>query len=227
LLDSLLQEKMSKAEMEKEPEKEEVKKEEKKDVVIFLTEEEASEPSKVSLAENNDTPPGLILPNGDINWNCPCLGGMAVGPCGMEFRDAFSCFHYSTADPKGSDCIEKFADMQMCTQRFPELYDKDEDREEEPKDGENGESKDGTESKDEAKVGEKEAPKDEVKDGEKDKPTEEAAKDKEEDSEPKAAAESKPSEAAVIDTNSHSEESKNSINSAEESKKSAESLENS
>ena len=39
---------MSKAEMEKEPEKEEVeKKEEKKDVVIFLTEEEASEPSKV------------------------------------------------------------------------------------------------------------------------------------------------------------------------------------
>ena len=32
------------------------------------------------------------------------------------FRDAFSCFHYSTADPKGSDCIEKFADMQVCMQ---------------------------------------------------------------------------------------------------------------
>merc|ERR1712107_360417 len=64
-----------------------------------------------------------------INWNCPCLGGMAVGPCGMEFRDAFSCFHNSTADPKGSDCIEKFANMQICMSGYPELYDKDKDDE--------------------------------------------------------------------------------------------------
>eukprot|EP00088_Acartia_fossae_P014046 TRINITY_DN17489_c0_g1_i1.p1 TRINITY_DN17489_c0_g1~~TRINITY_DN17489_c0_g1_i1.p1 ORF type:complete len:241 (-),score=65.80 TRINITY_DN17489_c0_g1_i1:89-784(-) len=98
----------------------------KKDKVIFLTEEEASQPSKVSLAEKEDDgPPGLILPNGEINWNCPCLGGMAVGPCGVEFREAFSCFHYSTADPKGSDCIEKFADMQICMQGYPELYNKE------------------------------------------------------------------------------------------------------
>ena len=52
-------------------------------------------PSQVDLAENDEHPPGLILSNGDINWNCPCLGGMAIGPCGIEFRDAFSCFHYS------------------------------------------------------------------------------------------------------------------------------------
>lgn len=45
---------------------------------------------------------------GEINWDCPCLGGMAHGPCGEEFKTAFSCFVFSEADPKGMDCIEKF-----------------------------------------------------------------------------------------------------------------------
>ncbi|GKT85987.1 mitochondrial intermembrane space import and assembly protein 40 [Colletotrichum tofieldiae] len=45
---------------------------------------------------------------GEINWDCPCLGGMADGPCGEEFKAAFSCFVYSTEEPKGIDCIEKF-----------------------------------------------------------------------------------------------------------------------
>lgn len=37
---------------------------------------------------------GPVLPNGEINWDCPCLGGAAHGPCGTEFRAAFSCFHF-------------------------------------------------------------------------------------------------------------------------------------
>lgn len=45
---------------------------------------------------------------GEINWDCPCLGGMADGPCGEEFKAAFSCFVYSTEEPKGVECIEKF-----------------------------------------------------------------------------------------------------------------------
>lgn len=45
---------------------------------------------------------------GEINWDCPCLGGMAHGPCGEEFKAAFSCFVYSQEDPKGMDCIDKF-----------------------------------------------------------------------------------------------------------------------
>lgn len=45
---------------------------------------------------------------GEINWDCPCLGGMAHGPCGEEFREAFSCFVFSKEDPKGVDCIERF-----------------------------------------------------------------------------------------------------------------------
>lgn len=45
---------------------------------------------------------------GEINWDCPCLGGMADGPCGEDFKAAFSCFVYSTEEPKGMDCIAKF-----------------------------------------------------------------------------------------------------------------------
>lgn len=59
---------------------------------------------------------------GEINWDCPCLGGMAHGPCGPEFREAFSCFIFSTEEPKGMDCIDKFQGMQQCFQRHPEVY---------------------------------------------------------------------------------------------------------
>ncbi|KIV97109.1 hypothetical protein PV10_00900 [Exophiala mesophila] len=59
---------------------------------------------------------------GEINWDCPCLGGMAYGPCGEEFREAFSCFVFSTEEPKGMDCIDKFQGMQQCFQRHPEVY---------------------------------------------------------------------------------------------------------
>lgn len=60
------------------------------------TEEEASQQG----AFNEET--------GEINWDCPCLGGMAHGPCGENFRAAFSCFVFSKAEPKGMDCIDNF-----------------------------------------------------------------------------------------------------------------------
>lgn len=59
---------------------------------------------------------------GEINWDCPCLGGMAHGPCGEEFKEAFSCFVYSELEPKGIDCIEKFKNMQNCFRKYPEVY---------------------------------------------------------------------------------------------------------
>lgn len=52
---------------------------------------------------------------------------MAAGPCGYEFRQAFSCFHYSEADPKGSDCIDQFRAMQACMASHPGLYDSEKD----------------------------------------------------------------------------------------------------
>jgi len=43
---------------------------------------------------------------------------MATGPCGVEFRDAFSCFHYSESEPKGSDCYDTFSTMQVNIKYF-------------------------------------------------------------------------------------------------------------
>ncbi|KAI0644382.1 hypothetical protein C8Q79DRAFT_912927 [Trametes meyenii] len=73
---------------------------------------------------------------GEINWDCPCLGGMAHGPCGMQFREAFSCFVFSEAEPKGIDCVEKFKAMQECFREHPDVYGdeimKDDDEDEMP-----------------------------------------------------------------------------------------------
>ena len=55
---------------------------------------------------------------------------MATGPCGFEFREAFSCFHHSTEETKGSECYEQFRGMQQCMTSYPDLYgdnDKNED----------------------------------------------------------------------------------------------------
>lgn len=83
---------------------------------------------------------GLIKPNGEINWDCPCLQGMAYGPCGEQFKAAFSCFHYSEAEPKGTDCIPQFRDMQECFVKYPEIYGKDDELDEEEEDSNNNET---------------------------------------------------------------------------------------
>ncbi|KAI4110019.1 MAG: hypothetical protein L6R37_000152 [Teloschistes peruensis] len=59
---------------------------------------------------------------GEINWDCPCLGGMADGPCGPQFKEAFSCFVFSKEEPKGMDCIDRFKGMQDCFRQYPEIY---------------------------------------------------------------------------------------------------------
>ncbi|XP_014205938.1 mitochondrial intermembrane space import and assembly protein 40-B isoform X1 [Copidosoma floridanum] len=100
-----------------------------KNTIIFATREDHATPSKVKLPEPEPSP-GLLLPNGEINWNCPCLGGMATGPCGVEFREAFSCFHSSTSEPKGSECFEAFKTMQSCMVKYPSIYNKDPEIEE-------------------------------------------------------------------------------------------------
>lgn len=64
--------------------------------------------SPEELEEEADQQGAFNPETGEINWDCPCLGGMAHGPCGEEFKAAFSCFVYSKEEPKGVDCIEKF-----------------------------------------------------------------------------------------------------------------------
>ncbi|CAK1583205.1 unnamed protein product [Parnassius mnemosyne] len=100
-----------------------------KDLLVVAAPEVLAAPSRAILPEPPPAP-GLVNADGSINWGCPCLGGMATGPCGTQFRDAFSCFHYSEADPKGSDCYEKFSVMQECMSQYPDLYGKDEDEDE-------------------------------------------------------------------------------------------------
>jgi intermembrane space import and assembly protein 40 len=71
--------------------------------------EQEHEPGSPEALEHEATQQGAFDPEtGEINWDCPCLGGMAHGPCGEEFKAAFSCFVYSKEEPKGMDCIEKF-----------------------------------------------------------------------------------------------------------------------
>ncbi|XP_057296651.1 mitochondrial intermembrane space import and assembly protein 40-B-like [Hydractinia symbiolongicarpus] len=96
-----------------------------KDKLIFVTKDDHQQGSPQSnplLPDNGDGTVGLIKENGEINWNCPCLQGMADGPCGESFKDAFSCFHYSEAEPKGADCLEQFKSMQECFVKYPEIY---------------------------------------------------------------------------------------------------------
>ncbi|KAK2758362.1 Oxidoreductase [Arachnomyces sp. PD_36] len=101
---------------------------------ILSKEEEAKAESSTPEGQEpqeGDAPEGAFNPEtGEINWDCPCLGGMAHGPCGEEFKTAFSCFVFSEEDPKGMDCIDKFKGMQDCFRLHPEIYGSELDEEE-------------------------------------------------------------------------------------------------
>jgi intermembrane space import and assembly protein 40 len=99
------------------------------------TTEEEQQPAEADGALDSEVKGAYDPETGEINWDCPCLGGMANGPCGEEFKAAFSCFVYSEADPKGIDCIEKFKGMQDCFREYPEVY-SEELREDSPVDAE-------------------------------------------------------------------------------------------
>ncbi|CAG8558449.1 12504_t:CDS:2 [Ambispora leptoticha] len=72
---------------------------------------------------NEETQDGAYNPEtGEINWDCPCLGGMAKGPCGEQFKAAFSCFIYSNAEQKGADCLDAFREMNDCFKKYPDVY---------------------------------------------------------------------------------------------------------
>jgi len=53
---------------------------------------------------------------------------MAQGPCGEDFKAAFSCFVHSEQEPKGVDCVEKFKAMQDCFRKHPDVYGEGESR---------------------------------------------------------------------------------------------------
>lgn len=85
------------------------------DTVAAVVSEDAGE-------EDADQQGAYNPATGEINWDCPCLGGMAHGPCGEQFKDAFSCFIYSEGEPKGIECVDKFKIMQDCFRAHPDVY---------------------------------------------------------------------------------------------------------
>jgi hypothetical protein len=118
--------------------------EEDKDTIMFLEPSPATTPD--STLSSSSSPSSSSTPSdqsaafnpetGEINWDCPCLGGMAQPPCGDAFKEAFSCFVYSGSEPKGIDCVDKFKAMQDCFRAHPENYadqldddDEDDDKE--------------------------------------------------------------------------------------------------
>ncbi|KAJ0103759.1 hypothetical protein J7T55_001378 [Diaporthe amygdali] len=83
---------------------------------------EDAEKSPEQLEEEAGQQGAFNPETGEINFDCPCLGGMAHGPCGEEFKAAFSCFVYSEEEPKGIECIDKFQHMQDCFRKYPDVY---------------------------------------------------------------------------------------------------------
>ncbi|KAG0294384.1 Oxidoreductase [Linnemannia gamsii] len=132
-----------------------------KDTIMFLEPSAATTPDPTpssstssSSSEPRDQSAAFNPETGEINWDCPCLGGMAQPPCGDAFKEAFSCFVFSTSEPKGYDCVDKFQAMQECFRANPEVYadqldDDDEDEKEDKKEDHKDEEpkKDAEESK--------------------------------------------------------------------------------
>ena len=78
------------------------------DIDLFVWEEGDGLDELEELEEEAGQQAAFNPETGEINWDCPCLGGMAHGPCGEEFKAAFSCFVYSNEEIKGVECIDKF-----------------------------------------------------------------------------------------------------------------------
>lgn len=56
---------------------------------------------------------------------CPCIQNLRSGPCGSQFSEAFLCFMKSTAEEKGSDCVQPFVALQKCIQTNPDAFPKE------------------------------------------------------------------------------------------------------
>lgn len=54
---------------------------------------------------------GAVKSDGTIAWDCPCLGTQAIGPCSIQFRNAFSCYQNSRKEPKGLSMYDVRYDM--------------------------------------------------------------------------------------------------------------------
>ncbi|CAA7023439.1 unnamed protein product [Microthlaspi erraticum] len=57
--------------------------------------------------------------------DCPCIADLRNGSCGSQFSEAFLCFLKSTAEEKGSDCVNPFVALQSCIKANPDAFSKE------------------------------------------------------------------------------------------------------
>lgn len=57
---------------------------------------------------------------GEINWDCPCMGNNAKGPCAELFKQAFRCFIKNQDTPE--KCMTHIQNMQKCQNKYPNIY---------------------------------------------------------------------------------------------------------
>lgn len=68
---------------------------------------------------------GAIREDGSINWECPCIQREVVGPCGVEFRTAFSAYveMKKEGDTKPSEnFMAAIKEFNSCSVKYPEYY---------------------------------------------------------------------------------------------------------
>ena len=63
-----------------------------------------------------------FLPNGEINWDCPCHGEMIYGPCAMEYRDFLTNCVFPKEDATKETCVEKHKEFEKCINKYPAVY---------------------------------------------------------------------------------------------------------
>ncbi|XP_063433025.1 mitochondrial intermembrane space import and assembly protein 40-B-like [Mytilus trossulus] len=91
-----------------------------KDKVVIATVEDLNQPCKANIViEKPKDEPGAILPDGSINWDCPCIARDLTGPCGYQMRQALACYTEGAASP---ECREKHLELQDCLQSHAGLY---------------------------------------------------------------------------------------------------------
>ncbi|XP_071736910.1 mitochondrial intermembrane space import and assembly protein 40 homolog [Rutidosis leptorrhynchoides] len=91
---------------------------------------EKSPPSMESLLEEatafgNEDESASLEAKAQKALDCPCIQDLKSGPCGSQFTEAFKCFLMSTAEEKGSDCVQPFVALQKCIQINPDAFSKD------------------------------------------------------------------------------------------------------
>ncbi|GFP92443.1 mitochondrial intermembrane space import and assembly protein 40 [Phtheirospermum japonicum] len=92
--------------------------------------EDSPQPSLDSLiaeaaAYGNEDESGSLEAKAQKALECPCIAHLRSGPCGAQFSEAFVCFLKSTAEEKGSDCVNPFVALQKCIKANPDAFSKD------------------------------------------------------------------------------------------------------